>query len=275
MSTMTLPAVEERGIDLSTAHVDLREDAADGAKKFAGHASVFDTRYAIGNPLTWGFYEQVARGAFTKTISEGDQRFLVDHDSAKPVSRVSAGTLRLAEDKVGLAVDSDLNTAKSYVADLVENLADGTVTGMSIGFQVIKDSWATETVTTSDGQAAEIEVRTVLEARLIEVSAVTFPASESTDAGVRSSSDAELRKVAAALVHRGDVGAFERRAAYRSDLNDFRHLLPEPAEATRNDEEPADATPSVDAQARMRGLALRYGLPMTAPDTDTTPKEQP
>lgn len=268
--TITLPAVEERGIDLVTAGCEVREATDGGLPQFIGHASMFDTRYAIGNPLTWGFYEEVSRGAFAKTIAEGDARFLIDHDTSMPVARVSAGTLRLAEDRVGLAVDSDLNTRKSYVADLVENLTDGTVTGMSIGFRVIKDEWTTETVETSDGQQAEVELRTILEAQLLEVSSVTFPASETTDAGLRTiETDHELRDVAAALVRRGDLAAFEKRAAFRSELTDFRHLIPEPADATRDDaEEPGAPTPPIDTQARMRGLALRYGLPARAADTN-------
>ena len=269
--TITLPTVEERGIDLATARCVVRAAADGGLPQFVGHASVFDTRYAIGNPLTWGFYEEVARGAFAKTIAEGDARFLIDHESSMPVARVSAGTLRLAEDRVGLAVDADLNTRKSYVADLVENLGDGTVTGMSIGFRVIKDEWFTETVETSDGQAAEIEIRRILEVQLLETSSVTFPASETTDAGLRTvDTDHELRQVAAALVRRGNLAALEKRAAYRSELTDFRHLIPEPVETTRDVEpEPGAPTPPVDMERMMRGFAARYGLAHTPP-TPTT-----
>lgn len=265
--TITLPLLEERSLPVATALPEVREATDGGLPQFVGHASMFDVRYAIGNPLTWGFYEEVARGAYAKTISEGDQRFLVDHDTGKPISRVSAGTLRLAEDRVGLAVDSDLNIRKSYVADLVENLGDKTVTGMSVGIRVIRDEWRVEIVETSDGMTAEVEIRRILETQLVEVSAVTFPASETTDAGLRSSIDRELRDVAIALVRRGDLAALERRAAFRGDLLDFRHLIAEPAAATRDDSEPPAGTPTVDVQARMRGLSLRYGLPLQAPTT--------
>lgn len=272
--TISLPAAEVRRLPLAAAGCEVRENS-DGAPQFVGHAAVFDTRTAIGNPLTWGFYEEVARGAFTKTLGEGDARFLVDHDTSKPISRVSAGTLRLAEDRVGLAVDSDLNTAKSYVADLVENLRDSTVTGMSFGFRVIQDDWRTETVSTSDGQTAEVEVRTLVEVQLLEVSAVTFPAYEDTDAGLRSAfgvDELELRDVAAALVRRGDLAALERRSVHRPELNGFRHLFRAPAETTRDDDTGAGApTPGIDLQARMHGLAVRYGLPTGT--ADNTSKE--
>lgn len=176
------------------ARVVRTDDAADAEPKFVGHAAVFNSRTAIGNPLRWGWYEEIRDGAFTKTLSEGDSRFLVDHDSRLLVARVSAGDLRLAEDDTGLAVDADLDVELSYVKDLVRNLDKRRITGMSFGFYVVRDEWTTEQVETSDGQVADVEVRTILEVRLLEVSAVTFPAYEETDAGLRKMCD-EIRSL--------------------------------------------------------------------------------
>ena len=176
---------ERRGYALGDTDFQLRA-ATDATPVFTGHAAVFDSRTAIGNPLTWGFYEEIAPGAFTKTLQEGDARFLVDHDTSLLVARVTAGDLRLAQDKVGLAVDADLDTELSYVKDLVRNLDKRRITGMSFGFRVVQDEWHVETVSTSDGQEAEVEVRRILEVRLFEVSAVTFPAYEETDAALRA-----------------------------------------------------------------------------------------
>src|SRR5690606_11205460 len=58
----------------------VRADSDDEARRFTGHAAVFNSRTAIGNPLKWGWYEEIATGAFDKTLAEGDARFLVDHD---------------------------------------------------------------------------------------------------------------------------------------------------------------------------------------------------
>ncbi|MFE2941033.1 HK97 family phage prohead protease [Streptomyces sp. NPDC059255] len=212
---------ERRHLPLSTAEVSLRaddgQDGADGAERFNGYAAVFNSRTAIGNPLRWGFYEEIAPSAFTKTLTEGDARMLIDHDSYYVVSRVSAGSLLLAEDARGLAVDSALDTGLSYVSDLKINIRIKNVTGMSFGFYVVKDDWTTETVTTSDGQTADVEVRRILEVRLIEVSAVTFPAYEDTEA--------ELASVRSALVRRGDAAAIERRAVWRPELRDLLRLV--------------------------------------------------
>lgn len=267
MTRTSLPSEERRGLTLAAAGaVVVRGEDDDSAARFVGHAAVFDVRTAIGNPLTWGFYEEIAAGAFTKTLSEGDARMLIDHDSYFVVSRVSAATLRLAQDKTGLAVDSDLDVSLSYVADLTANLRNGNITGMSFGFYVVKDEWTTETVETSDGQSAEVEIRRILEVKLIEVSAVTFPAYEETDAGLRHS-------LIPALRHRADPDAVARRAKYRPELTELVGDVAErePGGSTRVDDnapdggdtcEPAETTrrnaPSI--ADLNRAAAKRYGL---------------
>jgi HK97 family phage prohead protease len=259
MMTLTRTTTEERRrLPLSTAGLAIRADGDGGAERFAGYAAVFNSRTSIGNPLRWGFYEEVATGAFTKTLDEGDARMLIDHDTYYVVSRVSAGSLELDQDTKGLAVDSALDPALSYVGDLKANVRNGNVTGMSFGFQVVKDDWELIDVETTSGDTVQAELRTLREVKLFEVSAVTFPAYEETEAG--------LRAVAAALVRRGDRAAIEQRAQYRPELLDLLQTIDrEPGESTRgtdDDAEPAAATrlsrTSVDR--RMQALAARFGL---------------
>lgn len=249
-------AEERRRLALDAAQVVVR--AADGGDRFSGYASVFNSRTAIGNPLRWGFYEEIAPGAFTKTLAEGDARMLIDHDSYYVVSRVSAGTLELAEDDKGLRVDSALDDELSYVRDLKANLRNGNITGMSFGFYVIKDEWNSETIEVEGADPVEVDVRIIREVRLIEVSAVTFPAYPETEA--------ELKAVARALDRRGDLAAVEARARFRPELLDLVHIDREPGESTRGTQTPAE--PAVSTQPsglpismRMNALAARYGLP--------------
>lgn len=240
--------VAEAGIEIRTS--DATDDSA-GSPLFVGHAAVFNSRTAIGNPLTWGFYEQCATGCFTKTLAEGDARMLVDHETAMVVSRVSAGTLRLNQDKTGLAVESDLDTGLSYVSDLEANLRNGNITGMSFGFYVVKDQWDSETVSTSDGEEAEIEIRTILEVKLLEVSAVTFPAYEETDAGLR------------ALAYRHNRDAIAKRVQFMPAMSKLlADIDREPGESTRGEQgtEPAASTrvPVESMNMRMKALQARY-----------------
>lgn len=235
----SLSATEERrGYAIEQTDFTLRK-TEDAAPVFTGHAAVFNTRTAIGNPLTWGFYEEVAPGAFTKTLSEGDARFLVDHDTGLLVARESAGDLRLSQDKIGLAVDADLDTELSYVRDLVRNLDKRRITGMSFGFYVVRDEWNTEMVSTSDGNEAEVEIRRILEVRLLEVSAVTFPAYEETDAALR------------ALQQRSNPDPLGRRATLLGAETPH-----EPGESTREDStsktRPGETTGTTDDELRER-----------------------
>jgi HK97 family phage prohead protease len=165
--------VESRNTTVTGIEVRAAEGDAFG---FRGHAAVFDSRTWIG-PKMWGFNETVARGAFSKSIGEADVRFLINHDANLVLARTTAGTLRLSEDAVGLAVDADL-ARTSYGNDLAISLQRGDVTQMSFAFEVIREEWSQM----GDGS----ELRTILEARLWDVSAVTYPAYDDTDAQLRS-----------------------------------------------------------------------------------------
>lgn len=161
-------------------------DATLNKRHFEGHAAVFNQRTAIGNPLTWGFYEQVAPGCFSKSISErADVIFDQDHNLSTVLARVSNDTLRLAQDSEGLATDADWADV-SYAADLQTLIEGRFITGMSFMFQTVLDKWEMETVETNGGLSAEVEVRTLLEVKLIDVCVTSYPAYAGTDANMRS-----------------------------------------------------------------------------------------
>jgi HK97 family phage prohead protease len=230
----------------------VRAEGDDEARRFVGHAAVFNSRTSIGDPLKWGWYEEVAETAFDKTLAEGDARFLVDHDSRMLIARVSAGDLRLKTDDIGLGVDADLDTELSYVRDLARNLEKRRITGMSFGFFVVRDEWSTVEVEVkgADGTVttSTADLRRLVELRLLEVSAVTFPAYEDTDAGLRAMAD-EVRTA------RGLTTASPSASEGG----------PAPADATRddqNDPAPAAATRGVERNdERAHALAIRYRLP--------------
>ena len=161
-------------------------DTSLNGRQFEGHAAVFNKRTAIGNPLNYGFYEQVAPGAFSKSIQDrADVIFDQDHDLSKILSRVSNNTLELSQDSIGLATRSQWADV-SYADDLAKLVEGRFITGMSFMFQTVRDDWQFETVETNDGQSADVEVRTLLEVKLIDVCVTSYPAYAGTDANMRS-----------------------------------------------------------------------------------------
>lgn len=152
--------------------------------RFEGHAAVFDQRTWIGDPQKrWGWWEQVAAGAFSRAAAEDDVAFLYNHDEDTVMARTASGTLKLSEDKIGLRVLAELDPADSDVARLVPKLERGDVSKMSFAFSVSKETWEI----LDDGD----ELRTIEGVDpLWDVSAVTFPAYAGTDAALRAMAEA-------------------------------------------------------------------------------------
>lgn len=155
-----------------------RAAASDAPIGFRGHAAVFDSRTWIGSKR-WGFWEEIAPGAFTKTIQEADVRFLVNHNPDLILARMRhdpADTLRLAEDDIGLDVDADM-APTTYGNDLAISVDRGDVTQMSFAFDMVAYEWTY----LADGT----ELLRHTEVALWDVSPVTYPAYVETDAALR------------------------------------------------------------------------------------------
>jgi len=148
---------------------EFRVDKA--ARKLTGYAAIFNSVQEIYP----GFREAVRPGAFSKTIKEADVRALINHDANLVIGRTKAGTLKLWEDAKGLRYEVQLPDT-SYARDLIESVSRGDVSGSSFAFRAVKE------------RQREDGVREILEARLFDVSPVTYPAYAATDGhlGLRS-----------------------------------------------------------------------------------------
>lgn len=136
-----------------------------------GHAAVFDKPA----DLYW-FSETIARGAFLKSIEEDDIRALLNHDSNLVLGRNMSGTLALDEDDVGLHVVIYLPDTQ-IGRDTHKSVQRGDITQMSFMFDAVRVEW--------EKKEDDKEYRKVLEAKLYDVSVVTFPAYEQTDINAR------------------------------------------------------------------------------------------
>jgi uncharacterized protein len=233
---------EERVFFVSDITVRSKSMGEDGKPiPVDGHAAVWNKRAWIGPPK-YGFSEQFESGAFTESVNGGaDVRYLFNHNPDAVLARTKSGTLRLKSDSTGLAVDADLapTTDGRNLAILLDR---GDVDQMSVGMQVMEDRW--EEVEGNDGLVYEL--RTIIRAKLFDVSAVTYPAYEETDAGLRSAEHArELRDARGTAVerrrHRGAESGPDGAAETEGQEPPATATAPEPAPAQGNAETPEGA----------------------------------
>lgn len=118
--------------------------------------------------------------------------------------------------------------ATHWAEDLMTTMQRGDMDGSSFGFQAIRDRWGTGTST--DGQT--IDERWVLEAKLFDVSVVTYPAYPQSEAQVRSlfaAAGFDVDALARAVVRaqRQLPLAARDREILRAAVDQFRAYLPD------------------------------------------------
>ncbi len=163
---------ETRTFTVTGLKIEKREGKS---SRLVGHAAVFNS---LSEDLG-GFREQIVPGAFREAIEKDDVRALFNHDSNYVLGRNMSGTLKLAEDVRGLAIEIDMPD-NATIRDLVgAPIERGDVSQMSFGFSVRPNGqdWA-------KNDAGQV-VRTLKNLRLFDVSPVTFPAYSATDVAVR------------------------------------------------------------------------------------------
>lgn len=197
---------------------DSGDDDGDGLT-LDGYGAVFGSPTRIDS---WEgmFDEEIARGAFKKSLAERTPVLQFDHGRHPMVGSIPLGSFEsLREDDNGLHVLAKLhdNWLVQPVRDAIKSKA---IPGMSFRFSVVKDEWRDATgklvkpddvqrlLWSSDPSNPDtILKRTLKEVRLYEVGPVVFPAYADTSVGVRSREIASLltdpqvrAELAAALV---------------------------------------------------------------------------
>jgi HK97 family phage prohead protease len=164
-------------MELRTITIDDLEYREDEDKPIV---SGYVTRFNKLSEEMWGFREQVAPGAFTKSLGERKVLSFWNHNSDIVLGNTENDTLKLEEDEKGLRFELTLpdTTAGKDARTLIKR---GDVKGMSFGFRTVKDQW--------DESDPKRVIRTLLEVKLYEVSPTPMPAYPQSSVAARSMED--------------------------------------------------------------------------------------
>ena len=165
------------------------EQNEDGLGIVRGRPIVYDSRTDLGY-----FDEVIERGALNGADLR-DVRFLVNHDISKiPLARSrnnnANSTMQLTVDDQGMSIRVNLDIINNSDArNLYSAIERGDISGMSFMFAIDDEEW-------SDLESEHPLRRIKKISNVVEVSAVTFPAYESTSISVRNKEALDNAKLA-------------------------------------------------------------------------------
>lgn len=165
------------------------EQKEDGKGEIFGRPIVYEQKTDLGF-----FDEVIAKGALDKANLK-DVRLLVNHDTSMiPLARSrnnnANSTMQLMPDEEGLGFRADLDLENNSDArNLYSAIERGDISGMSFMFTVDGEAW--------EDLDSEHPTRILTSiSNVFEISAVTWPAYESTSIGVRDTRALESAELA-------------------------------------------------------------------------------
>lgn len=179
-----------RSVEFRAAETD-----NDDGRTLEGYAAVFNEPTDIDS-FEGRFSEEIAPGAFRKTISERKPVLQFDHGKDVRTGSVPIGKIvEMREDPQGLYVKARLFD-NPVVEPIRQAIEGGAISGMSFRFRAVRDEWRDgDDNIIKPGQLGEMLYnagsrgplkRTLKEVQLFEAGPVVFPAYEQTSVGVRS-----------------------------------------------------------------------------------------
>lgn len=191
--------------EIRTFEFEVRAEQNDEHGHFlTGRPIVYNQRTDIG----W-YDEIIEQGALDYTDLK-DVRFLVNHNVdmiplARSRNNNENSTMQLIPDESGMGIRVDLDTENNSDAkSLYSAVGRGDISGMSFMFSVDKDSWDD-----IDSEHPTRHIRSIK--RVLEVSAVTFPAYSQTSIQTRGLSDALDSAKESLESERNRLAGIERR----------------------------------------------------------------
>jgi len=130
------------------------KSSTDDHVSVSGYASVFD--------LVDSHNDVIVKGAFAKTKSSRNIKFLWQHDRTQPIGVINM----FHEDEHGLYVEATINTQTQQGKEAIALVKQGAINGLSIGFNILKADY------NKDGK------REITLVDLWEISLVTFPSND-------------------------------------------------------------------------------------------------
>lgn len=151
--------------------------------------------FLSGRPIVYnsrtdlGWYDEIIEDGALDQADLRDVRFLVNHNTdmiplARSRNNTDNSTMQMTVDEFGMAIRVNLDTENNADArSLYSAVERGDITGMSFMFIVDADAWDD-----IDAEHPTRRIRSI--SRVLEVSAVTFPAYEATSITARGLADA-------------------------------------------------------------------------------------
>jgi len=165
---------EHRNVQIALS-METRAESDESVIKIAGYGAVFNSKYSV-----MGFREQIADGAFTKTLKDQpDIRGMFNHSPDFLLGRTKSGTMTVEEDKRGLRYEILADPRDPQAQSVARKIQRGDVDGSSMAFFVHREEWEEK-----DGKPS---LRTIKEIELIETGPVTMPASPATTSKIERS----------------------------------------------------------------------------------------
>lgn len=197
--------------------IELREGQGD-EMALVGYAARFNQQ----SRNLGGFVETIAPGAFTQSLKDQDDvKVTFNHDPNQVLGRTKSGTATVEQDADGLKFRCQLDPTNTMHRNLYASVKRGDIDECSFAFTVNKDGqqWAE-----SNGNEDFFAVRTLTSVKLIDVSAVTYPAYYGTDVQARALfPEGEVPEIRSAIsvAKRARAESFEAQAAdIWSQMND-------------------------------------------------------
>ena len=181
---------------------EVRAEETEQGSIITGRPIVYNSRTDLG------WYDEIIEPGALNNTDLTDVRFLVNHDTSKiPLARSrnnnGNSTMQLSVDNDGMSIRVTLDTENNSEARaLYSAVKRGDISGMSFMFAIRDEEW--------DDLDSDHPIRHIKDiSTVVEVSAVTFPAYESTEINARSKAALDNARSALDSVRRQSVSSLD------------------------------------------------------------------